>query len=146
MELLLGVFGLFMIVEHPIASALVFGGLVLIACLPGGESCSSTSSSYASEYTGDDDGDSVPWYMEKDSIWNPTYDDHGVSRYKTISGYQYSNGVSSYVNDTTGVEYRDDRTEARPVWYNNNIREIYNTDTGEYLGTEIENDWGISKY
>ena len=141
MEALFGLFVLFMIVEHPIASIFGFVGLVLLACLSEGEGYSATSSSYTSS-----DNDSVPWYEEKDSIWNPTYYEDGTSRYKTMFGYQYSNGTTSYINECTGIEYRDDRTEARPVWYNNDIKEIYSTDSGEYLGTEVENAWGISKY
>lgn len=145
MEALFGLFILFMIVEHPVAS-LGFVGLVLLACLSEGEGYSDTSSSYTSEYADTDDNDSVPWYAEKDSIWNPTYYEDGTSRYKTMFGYQYSNGTTSCLNEITGIEYRDDGTEARPVWYDNDIKEIYNTDSGEYLGTEVENTWGISKY
>ena len=146
MEVLFGLFVLFMIVEHPVASVLILVGLVLLACLSEGEGYSAASSSYTSECAGNDDNDSVPWYAEKDSIWNPTYYEDGTSRHKTMFGYQYSNGTSSCVNEITGIEYRDNGTEARPVWYNNDIKEIYSTDSGEYLGTEVENTWGISKY
>ena len=141
MEVLFGLFILFMIVEHPVASVLFLVGLVLLACLSEGEVYSVASSSCTSS-----DDDSVPWYEEKDSIWNPTYYDDGTSRYKTMFGYQYSTGTSSCINEITGIEYRDNGTEARPVWYDNNIKEIYSTDSGEYLGTEVENVWGISKY
>ena len=146
MGFLLGVFIFFVIVKHPVVSVLAFGGLVLLACLPEGGSCSSASGFYSSGYADSDDGSSVPWYQEKGSIWNPEYYENGESRYKTASGYQYSNGTSSYVNEITGIEYRKDGTEARQVWYSDDVKELYDTDTGEYLGTEMENDWGISRY
>lgn len=141
MEALFVLFIIFVIVKHPVVSVLVIAGIILLCCLPGGESHSSDSCDDE-----DLDNDTVPWYKEKDSIFNPTYYENGTSRYKTASGYQYSNGVNSWINTLTGVEYRSNGTEARPVWYDPDTKEIYDSESGEYLGTETENDWGISKY
>ena len=145
MEVLFCLFLLFMLIEHPFVSIMVFVGLVGFCCL-GENSTSGAYGSYSNDCDcSDNNDDALPWYEEKETIWNPTYYEDGTSRYKTLTGYQYSDGTSSWV-DCLDVEHRDNGTESRPVWWDDNLREIYDSSTNELLGIEREESWGISHY
>lgn len=82
--------------------------------------------------------------MRKRTV-SPTYYSDGTARYRTLSGFEYSTGGSSWI-DNCGIEHRNDGTESRPVWWNDNLREVYDSSTNELLGIEREEAWGISRY
>lgn len=132
MEVVFVLFVLFMIVEHPVVSVLVFAGLVLLACLPEVAGCSVTSSSCTSGYTG-------TGYLEKRHYADGTYSVSNLSG----TGRTYTNGTLDGTSDSWidsfGNEHRtiNGRNEVvSPCWYNPSEREILDEGTGQKIGYE----------
>lgn len=131
MEVLLGLFVFFMIVEHPVASLLVFVGLVALSCLGGNTSVTCSSVNCGNTSTG---------YLETRYYADGTY---SVSNLRG-TGRTYSNGTLDGTSDDSwidslGNEHRqiNGRNEVvSQCWYNTSVREIFNEDTGEKIGYE----------